>query len=205
MVMSNKAEHSKCLLLNADMTPLRIISWQRAIVWSMKYENDSSYGIEILDYYKDKHIHGPNGKRFPVPSVARTIRYFNLYGRKINFSRHNLFIRDNFTCQYCGQKCSNAQLTYDHIIPKSRYAQNRKASTNWHNIVTACRPCNHKKGNKTPNEAGMALLQSPVEPKYSVEYLPWYKELSSIHNTQVLSEWEPFIQYEKSNGTHISS
>lgn len=201
--MSNKAEHSRCLLLNADMTPLRIISWQRAIVWSMKYENDPGYAIEILNYYKDKYIHGPNSKRYPVPAVAKTVRYFNVYNRKINFSRYNLFIRDNFTCQYCGQKYANSQLTYDHIIPKSRYAANRKLSTNWHNIVTACRACNHKKGNKTPKEAGMTLLQPPIEPKYSIEYLPWYKELFTMYSSPVLSEWEPFINTSNINGTYF--
>jgi 5-methylcytosine-specific restriction endonuclease McrA len=162
----------------------------------MRYDEDPTYGIEILNYYKDKYIHGSNNKRFPVPAVAKTIKYFNLYNRRINFSRHNLFIRDKFTCQYCGQKYSNTQLTYDHIIPKSRYPDNRKLSTNWHNIVTACRSCNNKKGNKTPKEAGMTLLQSPSEPKYSIEYLPWYKELFSIYKMPVLSEWAPFIQYE---------
>lgn len=204
MDMSNKADQSRCLLLNADMTPLRIISWQRAVVWSIKYENDASYGIEILNYYKDKYIYGPGDKRYPVPAVAKTVRYFNLYNRKINFSRHNLFIRDKFTCQYCGKKYANSQLTYDHIIPKSRYSKNKKLSTNWYNIVTACRSCNHKKGNKTPKEAGMDLIQSPIEPKYSIEYLPWYKELFTICSPHTLSEeWQPFIQHGKIDGTYF--
>lgn len=191
--MSNKAEHSKCLLLNADMTPLRIISWQRAVVWSIKYENNKDYGIEILSYYKDKSIHGPNNKMFPVPAVARTVKYFNLYNCKINFSRYNLFIRDKFTCQYCGQKLNNTQLTYDHIIPKSRYNNNKKMCTNWQNIVTACRSCNHKKGNRTPTEAGMTLLKIPTEPRYSIEYLPWHKELITICDEVAKSEWLQFI------------
>ena len=193
MIMSKKAENSKCLLLNADYTPLRIISWQRAIVWSIRYSNNNNYGIEIIEFYKDKYIQGASNKQYRVPAVAKTVRYFNLYNKKINFSRNNLFIRDNFTCQYCGKKQILSQLTYDHIIPKSRFNDNKKLSTNWLNIVTACRLCNHKKGNKTPSEAGMSLINSPVEPSYSLIYLPWYQELSTIKNSPTYEMWKPFI------------
>jgi|LakMenE18May11ns_1017448.scaffolds.fasta_scaffold9959394_19 hypothetical protein len=193
MIMSSKAENSKCLLLNADYAPLRIISWQRAIVWSIRYEDNKSYGIEILSYYKDKYIQGSAGKQYPVPAVAKTLRYFNLYNRKINFSRHNLFIRDNHTCQYCGMQLCSTQLTYDHIIPKCRFNENKRLSTNWNNIVTACRPCNHKKGNRTPKEAGMKLINSPIEPNYSLEYLPWFQEISTISDGPSYELWKPFI------------
>lgn len=192
MTMSSKAENSKCLLLNADYTPLRIISWQRAIVWSIRYENNSSYGIEIIEYYEDKYIQGSGNKKYRVPSVAKTLKYFNPYNRKINFSRHNLFIRDQHTCQYCGKQLCSSQLTYDHIIPKCRFVENKKLSTNWNNIVTACRPCNHKKGNRTPKEAGMQLIKSPIQPNYSVEYLPWYQELTTI-DSAYYGQWKQFL------------
>jgi hypothetical protein len=192
--MSSKAENSKCLLLNADYVPLRIISWQRAIVWSIRYENNNNYGIEIISYYNDKHIQGAGNKQYPVPAVAKTLRYFNLYNRKINFSRNNLFIRDNYTCQYCGVQFCSSQLTYDHIIPKCRFDhEKRKQSTNWQNIVTACRPCNHKKGNRTPKEAGMTLIGNPIQPNYSVQYLPWFGELTTISNSPSYELWKPFI------------
>lgn len=189
--MSKKAENSKCLLLNADYTPLRIISWRRAIVWSIKYTNNNQYGIEILEYFRDRFIYGACEKRYPVPAVAKTIQYFNLHNKKINFSRHNLLIRDNYTCQYCGKQLAYNQLTYDHIIPKSRFYYNKKLATDWHNIVTACRPCNHRKGNRTPKEAGMNLITIPTEPNYSVKYLQWFQELSTIG--QDYDEWRPFL------------
>lgn len=191
--MNNKAESSKCLLLNADYTPLRIISWQRAIIWSIRYENDKNYGIEIIQYYKDRFINGSCNKKHPVPAVAKTVHYFNIYNRKMNFSRNNLFIRDGFTCQYCGQQLCYSQLTYDHIIPKSRFSKDKKLSTSWKNIVTACRPCNHKKGNRTPKEAGMTLIKKPIEPNYSVEYLPWFQELITISKGSTNEIWQPFI------------
>lgn len=189
--MSNKADNSKCLLLNADFSPLRIISWKKAIIWSIKYNTNSDYGIEILQYFNDRFIHGACDKKYPVPAIAKTIRYFNLYNKKINFSRHNLFIRDNYTCQYCGIKMCATQLTYDHIIPKCRFHDDKRLSTNWTNIVTACRPCNHKKGNRTPKEAGMKLIHSPIEPTYSVRYLPWFQELSTIGSCYDI--WKPFL------------
>jgi 5-methylcytosine-specific restriction endonuclease McrA len=192
--MNSQAENSKCLLLNADYSPIRIISWQRAIVWSMKYENNNDYGIQIIEYYKDKYIQGACNKKYQVPAVAKTLKYFRIHDRKINFSRNNLFIRDNYTCQYCGQQFAISQLTYDHIIPKSRYGNN-KNSTHWLNIVTACRPCNHKKGNRTPKEAGMSLINSPIEPNYSYAYLPWYQELSNINQGSSYEIWKPFISH----------
>ena len=114
-------EHKKCLLLNADYTPIHIISWKKAIIWSMKYTSEHKYAIEIISYYNDEFIQGSCGKKHAVPAVAKIRQFFNLYRKNINFSRRNLFIRDNYTCQYCAKKLSIAQLTYDHVIPKSRF------------------------------------------------------------------------------------
>jgi hypothetical protein len=197
--MNQRVQNSKCLLLNADYTPLRIISWKRAILWSVRYNNCSNFGIEILEYYTNKFIQGVGDKKYPVPAVAKTVQYFNLYQKThINFSRHNLFIRDNHMCQYCGIQLPPSQLTYDHIIPKSRFNHNRKISTNWTNVVTSCRNCNHKKGNRTPVEAGMSLIKLPIAPKYSTEYLPWYKDLITIdENDENFHIWGPFIKSNK--------
>jgi len=185
--------HKQCLLLNADYTPIRIISWKKAIVWSMKYEPNHKYGIEIISYYQDEVIRGACGKNYLVPAVARTRHFFNLYNKNINFSRKNLFIRDDYTCQYCGKQFPVSQLTYDHIIPKSRFDIHTKHKcTNWINIVTCCWQCNHKKGNKTPKEANMKLLNQPIIPKYCAVYLPWYRDLFTINNS--FPEWNPFIK-----------
>lgn len=190
----NITNHRRCLLLNADFSPLRIISWQRAIVWSMNYDDGSSYSIDILAHYKDDYIKCSGGKQYPIPAVAKTIQYFDVYQRNINFSRKNLFLRDDFTCQYCGIEYPANQLTYDHVIPKSRHKENRKHSTNWTNIVTACVKCNAKKGNKTPEEANMVLLKKPIRPKYSTIYLPWHKDLLNIGMSHAsYEEWKPFI------------
>jgi len=85
-------------------------------------------------------------------------------------------------------------LTYDHVIPKSRYKKSYSKSTTWTNIVTSCKVCNSKKGNKTPQEANMELLNIPMIPKYSLKYLPWYTEALIIKDSDDYSCWEPFIQ-----------
>ena len=182
----------RCLLLNADLIPLRIISWQRAMIWSLKYANNSNYGIEIIDYYPDIFIHGTNNKRYRVPAVAKTVKFFNVYKKIVNITNKNLFIRDDHTCQYCGIKYPINQLTRDHIVPRSRY-RNERSISGWDNLITSCYRCNAKKGNKTPEEAGMKLLNKPYIPVYSKKYLPWMVDLSIIDNDPKYSLWKPFI------------
>lgn len=83
------------------------------------------------------------------------------HGTKIRYSRTNIFQRDDYRCQYCRKQFGRKELTVDHITPKSR-----GGSTSWSNIATACKPCNTRKGNKTPEEAGMKLLQQPIVPTW---------------------------------------
>lgn len=186
--MNNAAKNSKCLLLNADLSPLRLISWQRAVIWSIKYEDYSNYGIQILSYYQDRMIHASGDKKYPVPSVARTVKFLDLYSKHISFSKYNLFIRDNYTCQYCGDRLSYSQLTLDHIIPKSRTGNN-KEQTSWDNVVACCRDCNAQKGNRTPQEANMPTLTRPGKPYFSSKYLPMFRNLTIIE-----PEWHPYLR-----------
>lgn len=186
-----KAKNSRCLVLNSDYTPLTIINWQRALVWAMKHDQNRNLGVEIIDFYKDDYIIGVN-KNYPIPAVVKTIRYFRLHNQKVNFSRKNLFIRDNFTCQYCGFKPEIKSLTYDHVIPKSLWKNKQGSPTTWTNIVTACINCNRKKGNKTPQQANMALKNFPTVPNKSVKYLPITTYLFSIRS-DIPSEWKIYL------------
>ena len=165
-----KTKNTKCLLLNADFSPLSIIDWHKAIVWFIRYEHNTKYGIDIIDFYKDDHIVGVN-KNYPIPAVARTKRYFKISKQNVNFSRKNIFIRDNFTCQYCNKIFSYQELTYDHVIPKSLWDHNQGSPTCWTNIVTACIKCNRIKGNRTPKQANMPLQNLPVIPNKNPKYL----------------------------------
>lgn len=184
-----RTEHNKCLVLNFDYSPLCVISWKRALVWSIKEDHSLFCGVEIIDFYKNDFIVGTNGKKFPVPAVAKTLKYRKQKNTVVNFSRKNLFLRDNNTCQYCGKNLDNKYLTYDHVIPKSQWNYDQNGSpTNWTNIVTACLNCNSKKGNKTPKQANMPLINLPYKPLKSTKYLPLKTYLTKIKN-EIPSEW----------------
>lgn len=187
-----KAQNSRCLLLNADFSPLSIIHWKKAVIWHMKYEDDPKYGIDIIDFYKDDHINGVHNKKYPIPAVARTKKYFKSHKQTVTFSRRNIFIRDEYTCQYCGLKFEPSYLTYDHVIPKSVWNSISSSPTSWTNIVTACVDCNRKKGNKTPKQANMPLKNLPVMPNKSTKYLPVSHYLFKIkHNIPL--EWKIYL------------
>lgn len=185
----------KCLLLNADYSPIKIISWKQAMILNYKNKSKDHSIIDILEYYKDMYIAGADDKKYSVPAIIRIKKYINIYGLKINFSRKNLFIRDKFSCQYCGKHLIGTQLTYDHVIPKSRYKPFYKKCTNWSNVVTSCKKCNTKKGNKTPDEAGMCLINQPLRPSYSIEYLPIYLEVVNISEDSTYRCWKPYIKH----------
>lgn len=187
-----KVEHSKCLVLNADFSPLVIIGWKRAVVWSIKNEYNPNIGIQIIDFYKNDFIKGSNNKNIPIPAVARMAQYRRMQGFTVNFSRKNLFIRDNMTCQYCGQLGDMGNLTYDHVIPKSQWTINNGSPTTWTNVVTACVKCNRKKGNKTPSQANMPLLSIPIKPNKTFKYLPMIPYLNRIKN-EIPSEWKMYL------------
>ena len=185
-------KNSRCLVLNSDYTPLTIISWKKALVWSIKHQDNPRIGVEIIDFYKNDYIHGVCGKKFPIPAVAKTARYLKLHNQRVNFSRKNLFIRDDHTCQYCGIKKHISELTYDHIIPKSLWSDDNRSPTNWTNIVTACSRCNRKKANKTPKQANMPLINLPKEPLKNVKYLPVTSFISKIRDDVPL-EWVAYL------------
>jgi 5-methylcytosine-specific restriction endonuclease McrA len=187
-----KAQNSRCLLLNADFSPLSIIHWKKAVIWHMKYEDDSKYGIDIVDFYKNDHINGVNNKKYPIPAVARTKKYFKSHKQTVTFSRKNIFIRDEYTCQYCGLKFDRSYLTYDHVIPKSIWHSIFSSPTCWTNIVTACVSCNRKKGNKTPKQANMPLINIPIKPTKTPKYLPVAHHLHKI-KTNIPTEWKIYL------------
>jgi 5-methylcytosine-specific restriction endonuclease McrA len=185
-----KIQNSKCLVLNSDYTPLAIVDWKRAITWSLSDMNHAN--IEVIDFYKDDYINGVNNKKFPIPAVIRTIRYFRINNAKVNFSRKNIFIRDNYSCQYCGEKKEIHKLTYDHVIPKSLWKNKIGSPTNWTNIVTACVECNRKKSNRTPKQANMPLKNFPTVPNKSSKYLPISHFLLRI-SKDIPREWVLYL------------
>jgi 5-methylcytosine-specific restriction endonuclease McrA len=94
-----------------------------------------------------------------MPAVVRLHNYVRLRRVRLGFSRRSVFTRDSYRCQYCGTRCSPSDVTCDHVVPRSQ-----GGSTDWENIVAACKDCNRNKGGRTPIEAGMKLLKRPRQP-----------------------------------------
>jgi 5-methylcytosine-specific restriction endonuclease McrA len=97
-----------------------------------------------------------------VPRVVRLLRYDRVPRRTVRFNRRNLFARDEHVCQYCGNDFPPSQLSFDHVVPRSRGGK-----TTWENIVSCCFHCNSRKGGRTPNEARMKLIRTPKKPRHS--------------------------------------
>jgi len=141
------------LLLNASFEPLNVISWKRALKLVVLEK------VEVVEESEREVCAVTCSIR--VPSVVRLLRFVGFRKRDVKFSRQNIFARDHYRCQYCGQKNRITDLTYDHVIPKSRGGR-----TEWTNIVTCCISCNRKKGGKTPREAGLKLVRKPGKPSW---------------------------------------
>lgn len=97
-----------------------------------------------------------------VPRIIRLLDYDRLPAQDVKFNRRNIYARDGNKCQYCGRKFPTSELSLDHIVPRSRAGK-----STWENIVCACLKCNVRKGDKTPEEAGMKLITKPKKPKRS--------------------------------------
>jgi 5-methylcytosine-specific restriction endonuclease McrA len=148
-----------CLALNTSYEPLTIIPARRAVRLVLDGK------AEILE--KD------GGRRFrsetrivPCPVVIRLVRYVHIPRRfRRQVTNTFLFARDDYSCQYCGKQKNELRgrqfLTRDHIVPLSRGGDN-----SWENVVTSCSPCNNRKGNRLPGEAGLTLRNEPGQPNY---------------------------------------
>ena len=139
------------LLLNATFEPLKVLAWKKAVVMVILGK------VEVVEEY-ERSI---RGVRFSIklPAVIRLNRFIKRRTPVVKFSRQNLYIRDRGKCQYCGASFEHKDLTYDHVLPRSKGGQ-----TDWTNVVSCCTPCNLKKGGKTPEEAGMSLIRRPKAP-----------------------------------------
>ena len=118
--------------------------------------------------------------RIRVPEVIALTRYNKVPRRSVTFTRRNLFQRDKRRCQYCGARPGTAELTIDHVLPRSR-----GGTSTWCNCVLACIACNRRKSDRTPVEAGMRLRATPVMPK-------WRPTLD-VAVAQMRQSWQKFV------------
>jgi len=141
----------RTLMLTPWMAPHKIISWQRAVVLTYLGK------VEVIETW-DAYLRGPSIE-MKAPAVVRLTKGAVSTKVSVRFSRLNVFTRDKFRCQYCGEKKILKRLNYDHVIPRVQGGK-----TNWENIVTSCYACNDRKGSRTPEQAGMKLRRQPKKP-----------------------------------------
>ena len=168
------------LVLNQNYEPLHVCAVRRAIVLTITGRAD------LLEQ-GDEGIRSAGGKLFSTPSVIRLQSYIKRPIPRPRLTRKEIFSRDGYRCQYCAIKLDSQHLTLDHVVPRRLGGQHE-----WENITTACSKCNHKKGGRTPLQAGMRLNADPVRPRidigrtfisYVAQYseweqylLPWYRK-----------------------------
>jgi 5-methylcytosine-specific restriction endonuclease McrA len=139
------------LLLNTTFEPIAVVSWRKAVtlVFLQKVEVLSVYDREVKSISRSVRL----------PAVIRLLSFVRNGRSGVKFSRRNVFVRDDFTCQYCGRRLDAKHLTCDHLIPRSR-----GGLTEWTNIVTSCIRCNLRKGDKLPEEREMFPRRRPYRP-----------------------------------------
>jgi 5-methylcytosine-specific restriction endonuclease McrA len=168
----------RALLLNATYEPLKVIGWQRAVtlLWQGK--------VEVLEVY-EREIRSATWST-KLPAVLRLQHFVKIEytKRAINFSRANIFLRDEYTCQYCGRRFRTEELTFDHVVPIAKGG--RKV---WENIVTACWRCNNRKSGRTPPEAGMHLIKWPTRP----DWKPFFTFTIGLRNVPAV--WRDYLYW----------
>jgi len=165
--------HSPVLVLNQNYEPLNVCTLKRAIVlvFNRKAEVLESGEGQVRSALRE----------FEAPSVIRLHRFIRRPRVRVKLTRKEIFTRDDHICQYCGLE--GGDLTVDHVIPRSRGGEHT-----WDNVVTACRPCNHRKGGKTIQEARLRLLREPAEPSAGRYYV-----IERRVRQPYASGWLPFL------------
>ncbi len=148
MMMTSNGLQRPVLVLNASYEPINVCAARRALVLVLK-------GVASAEETTIHSIHSARDN-MPLPSVIRLLGYRRIPHQTRALSRKNILMRDRFSCQYCHRILPSGELTLDHVIPRSRAGE-----TTWENLVACCNPCNNRKGNRTPDEAGMKLTRPP--------------------------------------------
>lgn len=180
-----KLDQHLALVLNADYQPLSVLplslwSWQETVkaVFSGK--------VTVVDVYPEMTVRAVN-MDVPLPSVIALTEYVAQPHTTPAFTRRNVFLRDGYRCQYCGNLFRTQDLSLDHVIPRSK-----GGTLNWENTVTCCKRCNGKKGSLLPSElksVGMRLIREPRIPnKFELA-----TEASKMMPRRVHPTWKPFL------------
>jgi 5-methylcytosine-specific restriction endonuclease McrA len=193
----------RVLVLNRLWQPVNVVGVERAFSLLLQdhaqviYTGDESFRMmdaaawlqfsEELEPEEDESFIQTVRLRIRVPKVLLLRSYDQLPVQEIQFNRDNLFERDDFRCQYCGQLFEPSQLNMDHVIPRDRGGR-----TSWENIVTSCIKCNSRKANRLPHQANMHLIRKPERPR-------WRPFVSTLIGQNYDSAWDHFINTKQPN------
>lgn len=184
------------LILRLDVTgqPLRWIPWRVAVVLDTRSMIAWNAGDHTFTFHGGiNRISGEQSVVTISSIIAVKGRLKNPRGNRLvpPLSNGELFLRDGQMCMYCGRQYAEHMLTRDHVRPLSQGGKD-----SWSNVVTACKPCNHAKGARTPEQAGMSLLAVPFVPNRA-EYLV-------LSNRRILADQMEFLQKRFRNGSRLS-
>lgn len=176
MAKYNLQRGGDTLVLNNDGQPLSVfplstISWRDAV--SSVFTED----FDVLETYEDWVVRSPSTS-IAVPAVVMTKKYVKA-SRAVRFSSYNVYLRDDFTCQYCNQRFSEDELTKEHVHPKKLGGK-----SNWENIVAACQPCNQRKSHYLE----MKPRVKPRRPSY-------YEMVAKIKNFPITARHQSWLPY----------
>ncbi len=182
--------NSTVLVLNRSYLPIHVTSARRA--FALIYREvarvvNEEYETFDFDSWRRRRVPeggaavGTPSGAIGVPRVILLPGFDRVPKRHIRYSRLNIFARDKFTCQYCGQKPQRSKLNLDHVIPRSLGGR-----TTWENVVCSCVDCNRRKGGRTPAQARLRLMRRPVRPR-------WTPVIHHAVQTVRYDEWRPFL------------
>ena len=178
------------LVLNRSYLPVHITTVRRAfclLYRGLARAVNERYETFDFDSWRELGVRVEDDAIFSISGAIRVPRVILLQAfdrvprRQVRFNRINVYARDRNTCQYCGRRFARADLNLDHVIPRSQ-----GGCSTWENVVCSCLDCNRKKGGRTPAQARMRLIRTPVRPR-------WTPVLGVVGGRQGHPEWRPFL------------
>lgn len=173
----------KTLVLNTDSRPICVVSWKRAICLVMDEK------VIQVEFYHNVDARDGKGRAHPIPAVVALRKFVRRDYRKVPFCRKNVLLRDSCVCGYCKGRFSPQQLTLDHVIPRSKWT-GKGTPTCWENIVTCCKECNRRKGDKSCENMGMSPYIRPTAPSYGALFVGLNPEGKATP-----TQWLPYLAH----------
>lgn len=170
----------RTLVLNQGYEPIRVVNWQRAI--TMVWLEKASVLTEYEEAVHSKHL------SWAVPAVIWLRSKAKRFVPEVKLTRHYVYARDGWRCQYCGKQFPASALTFDHVLPRARGGK-----TSWGNVVTCCTPCNQKKGDLLLKDSGLTLLRKPGKPRWMPALL-----VKSLSDRSIPAQWHDYVGWLRS-------